>query len=184
MLPKRIFTILIKFHHLYVTGLLPFWFWCVELGQLRQFRVAELEMDPNNMKLPKPPGSRSGPQVKHNQPIRNAPCSPVPSSSVQYRLYWESTTLLYTEPVQRGAATKKRGTNSQWCMDLPDPRNINPSIAKLKHKLRFYIRSIYTVGICSREPGLLSVWKALLRLKLLLEEREKHHIAASHKTLQ
>lgn len=33
-------------------------------------------------------------------------------------------------------------------------------------------------------PGLLSVSPALPRLKLLLEEREKPHIAASHKILQ
>lgn len=29
-------------------------------------------MDPNNMKLPKPLDSRSGPQAKPNQPIRNS----------------------------------------------------------------------------------------------------------------
>jgi len=80
---KYISTFFIKSHHLCVPDLLPFWFGCVGLGQLRQFHVAELEMDPNNMKLPKPLDSRSGPQVKHNQPTRNAPWSSGSSSSVQ-----------------------------------------------------------------------------------------------------
>lgn len=54
MLPKHVSTISIKSHHLYVPDLPSLWFRCVELRQLRQFHVAELEMDPNNMKLPKP----------------------------------------------------------------------------------------------------------------------------------
>lgn len=58
------------------------------------------------------------------------------------------------------------------------------SIPKLKQKVVFYPQCICTVEICSWVPGLLSVWKALPRLKQLLEEREKPHIAASHKTLQ
>lgn len=40
-------------------------------------------MDPNNMKLPKPLDSRSGPQVKHNRPIHNALRSWVPFIGVQ-----------------------------------------------------------------------------------------------------
>lgn len=52
-------------------------------GQLRQCHVAELEMDPNNMKLPKPLDSRSGASSDtQSAQFHNAPWSSVPSASV------------------------------------------------------------------------------------------------------
>lgn len=70
-------------------------------------------MDPNNMKLPKPLDSRSGPQVKHYQPILNAPWSSVPSSSV-HKFAWtekvqECVVHTKVQPLQQGA----KWTNSQ-----------------------------------------------------------------------
>ncbi len=75
------------------------------------FLLPSQEANPNNMKLPKPLDSRSGPQVKHDQPIHNAPWSPVPSSSVQkkssvLRKYnWIVHTVV--KPLQQGAKMDK-----------------------------------------------------------------------------
>lgn len=116
-------------------------------------------MDPNNMKLPKPLDSRSGPHVKHNQPIRNAAWSPLPSSSVPKKKKKRKKEVVCIEKVEAGcthhsgvAATRRKidkilhnDKRTYLILDALIPF----SIPKLKQKVVFYPQCICTVEICS-----------------------------------
>lgn len=83
------------------------------------------------------------------------------------------------------AATRRKMDIFTTMNELTPVLRVNPGISRLKQKAcMVYPQCVCIVQFSSCEPGLLSVRKTLSRLKQLLEEREKAHIPASHKTLQ